>query len=149
MRTVDPIPEAQSAPLGCSRDSRGGTPGGDTLCVGVVGADCVDYSDEDIAELRRQRPRVRGDCESGARPCPWVGCRYHLYLHVTAAGALRIEYPDRDPDEIPETCVLDVAEHDFLTFDDIGRFLGVTSGRIQQIEASALRKMKRKMKEPQ
>lgn len=32
------------------------------------------------AMLRIPRPRTRGDCLAEARPCPWVGCRYHLLL---------------------------------------------------------------------
>lgn len=36
-----------------------------------------------------RRPRTRGDCEDGPRPCPWVGCRYNLMLEVTEAGGLR------------------------------------------------------------
>ncbi len=34
------------------------------------------------AMLRIPRPRTRGDCLAEARPCPWVGCRYHLLLDV-------------------------------------------------------------------
>ena len=28
------------------------------------------------------RPRTRNDCLEEARPCPWVGCRYHLLLEI-------------------------------------------------------------------
>lgn len=28
------------------------------------------------------RPRTRADCLQEARPCPWVGCKYHLLLEV-------------------------------------------------------------------
>lgn len=36
-----------------------------------------------------KRPKTRGDCANSPRPCPWVGCRHHLLLEVTRAGALR------------------------------------------------------------
>ena len=32
------------------------------------------------------RPVTRGDCLAEARPCPWVGCQYHLLLDVAKAG---------------------------------------------------------------
>lgn len=38
------------------------------------------------AMLRIPRPRTRGECLEEARPCPWVGCRYHLLLEVPAAS---------------------------------------------------------------
>ena len=28
--------------------------------------------------LQAERPRTRGDCVNGIRPCPWVGCGHHL-----------------------------------------------------------------------
>lgn len=28
------------------------------------------------------RPKTRGDCLDEARPCPWVGCDFHLLLEV-------------------------------------------------------------------
>lgn len=31
-----------------------------------------------------QRPQVRGDCENGPRPCPWVSCEYHLAIELGA-----------------------------------------------------------------
>ena len=34
------------------------------------------------------RPRTRGDCVSGPRPCPWVGCKYHLALDLLTDGGL-------------------------------------------------------------
>lgn len=34
------------------------------------------------------RPRTRGDCRNGIRPCPYVGCRHHLMIHVDEYGTL-------------------------------------------------------------
>ena len=28
------------------------------------------------------RPKTRGDCANVARPCPYVSCKYHLYIDV-------------------------------------------------------------------
>jgi hypothetical protein len=39
------------------------------------------------------RPRTRADCQPGgpnaARPCPFVGCRYHTAIDVTEHGSIR------------------------------------------------------------
>jgi len=29
-----------------------------------------------------RRPKTRADCIDGPRPCPWLGCRYHLGVEV-------------------------------------------------------------------
>jgi hypothetical protein len=47
-----------------------------------------------LAEIRAllglERPRTRGECRAGPRPCPWIGCRYHLLIEVTPSGALQL-----------------------------------------------------------
>ena len=46
---------------------------------------------EDIA-----RPKMREDCGQGERPCPFVSCKHHLYLDVSArTGAIKLNFPDR------------------------------------------------------
>lgn len=46
-------------------------------------------------------------------------------------------FPDRDPDEIPFTCALDVAEHGGATLDDVAVAMNLTRQRVQQIEEEA------------
>jgi hypothetical protein len=47
------------------------------------------------------RPRTRGDCKDGARPCPFVSCAHHLYLDVSAeSGAIKLNFPDLEADEL-------------------------------------------------
>lgn len=61
---------------------------------------------EELAELDRLRPRTRGDCINGIRPCPFVGCRYHTAMRVQARG-IRC----KDPlDMQTSTCALDLAD---------------------------------------
>ncbi|MFH2010317.1 MAG: hypothetical protein ABI333_27210, partial [bacterium] len=50
------------------------------------------------------RPTTRGECRQGPRPCPFVGCRHHLYLEVKPTGALTVTWPHLEPWEIPESC---------------------------------------------
>ncbi len=86
-----------------------------------------------------ERPKTRGDCEAIARPCPFVSCRYHLFLEVNEEiGSIQLNYPGREPDELVESCALDVAEEGGRTLEEIGDLLNVTRERIRQIEARAI-----------
>lgn len=88
-----------------------------------------------------ERPRTRGDCADGPRPCPWVSCRFHLYLDVKPSGAIRYNRPDIAPDELermPETCALDVADRGGHSFAAIGSLYDLTRERIRQIVERAL-----------
>src|SRR5688572_696068 len=41
------------------------------------------------------RPATRGECKEEARPCPWVSCKYHLYLDVNPeTGSIKLNFPD-------------------------------------------------------
>lgn len=89
------------------------------------------------------RPQTRADCETTLRPCPFVVCRHHLYLDVSPeTGSLKINSPEQDFDEMPETCSLDVAERGGQTLEDVGQILNITRERIRQIEKIALDKLK-------
>lgn len=109
-----------------------------------------------------ERPRTRGDCEKIPRPCPFVGCRYHLYLDVTHRGSILLNHPDKEPGELEVSCSLDVADEGHpadegkqggrgpggysidarSTLDAISETLSVSRERIRQIEADAIRKIR-------
>ncbi len=96
-----------------------------------------------------QRPRTRGDCVGGPRPCPWASCRHSLILEVGAGGAVRLALDPEQLELAPETCSLDVADRaaagEEVTCDAVGRMLGgLSRERVRQIEASGLRKLQRK-----
>lgn len=61
-----------------------------------------------------ERPQTRADCVNDGfnaeRPCPFVGCEYHLYLGVGPSGNITFAFPKLEPDELAETCCLDVAD---------------------------------------
>lgn len=88
-----------------------------------------------------ERPRTRGECLTMERPCCFVSCKYHLFLDVTPKGAIRLNFPDREIEDMPETCALDVADQDGMTLEDVGELLNVTRERIRMIEVQALAKV--------
>ena len=100
--------------------------------------------DEGALEPLPARPRTRADCVDGPRPCPWFGCRMHLYLEVNERGTIR---PNRggEPGDMPaaRSCALDVADRDEPTLEEIGELLGgLSRERIRQIEGEALHKFR-------
>lgn len=99
-----------------------------------------------------ERPVTRGDCLTAERPCPWASCRHHLYLDVTGAGTIKVNFPDLEVWEIPETCALDVVDKggqpgtgvgDGLKLESVAVLLNLTRERVRQIEEIALTKMVR------
>ena len=84
---------------------------------------------------KHPRPKTRSDCENAIRPCPWVGCKYHLYLDVAENGSIKFNFPDLSPKQIPESCALDVAAQGEKTLDEVGNLLNLSRERIRQIES--------------
>lgn len=106
------------------------------------------------------RPRKRGDCDDIPRPCPYVGCMYHLALSVSSRGSIRAvglsrvlklgaavgeELLDSVVDALPHmehTCTLDVAEDGEQTLEAIGKILGVTKEAVRQTEEKSLSRLR-------
>lgn len=80
------------------------------------------------------RPRTRGDCELGPRPCPWIGCRHNLYLDVKENGAIKFNFPHLEPWEMADSCALDVADRGGVVLDQVAVCLGLTRERSRQLE---------------
>jgi hypothetical protein len=125
-----------------------GRPSGGNACV-VYGAELSDKVDWPAGVTR---PRTRGECRGGPRPCPFVGCRYHLFLEVVSSGhALRLPRGLAVPPEAlpPEaSCALDLAEaraDEGYTLEEIAELLGVTRERVRQVQDIALRKMLKRL----
>ena len=98
-------------------------------------------------DVDEPRPRTRGDCVNGIRPCPWVSCAHHLYLDVSdRTDAIKMNFPDLEPDELEETCSLDVADRGGVTLEQVGALVNITRDRIRQIEAAVMEHLKRKAK---
>jgi hypothetical protein len=93
-------------------------------------------------EVGIERPRTRGECADGPRPCPFVACRHHLYLDVSpTTGTIKLNFPEREVWELTETCALDIADAGAQPLERASALLNVTRERIRQIEAVALVKL--------
>ena len=50
------------------------------------------------------KPKTRAECVEGPRPCPYVSCKHHLFLDVSArTGAIKLNFPDLEVWEMTET----------------------------------------------
>lgn len=97
----------------------------------------------------RDRPKTRGDCKDGPRPCPWVSCRHSLFLSVNQYGSIKLLHPSVAPDSMDllrDTCALDVADrmktNETMPLEAVGRRLGMTLERTRQIQETALSKLR-------
>ena len=86
--------------------------------------------------------KTRDECAHGPRPCPWVSCKYHLYLDVSPSGGIILNFPHLKPGEMDWSCVLDETERGGMTLDLISQRLNITRERIRQIEFAALGKLR-------
>jgi hypothetical protein len=90
-----------------------------------------------------ERPKTRGECAGGPRPCPFVSCAHHLYLEVNGkTGSIKINFPDIEPGQMKHSCALDVAESDGATLERVGDLLNLTRERVRQIEVEALARVR-------
>jgi hypothetical protein len=90
--------------------------------------------------IQALRPKTRGDCKDGIRPCPWVGCRHHLYLNVNEdTGSMTQNFPKTPVWDLTESCSLDLADAnpDGLKLESMAAFMELTKERIRQIEEQA------------
>jgi hypothetical protein len=89
------------------------------------------------------RPRLRAECQSMPRPCPFVSCEHHLYLDVNPqSGAIKLNFPHLEVWEMAETCALDVADRGGITLEEVGAILNLTRERIRQVEVRGLTKIR-------
>jgi hypothetical protein len=88
------------------------------------------------------KPRTRAECAEGPRPCPFVSCKHHLFIDVSArTGAIKLNFPDLEAWEMTESCALDVADRGGTTLEDVGAIMNLTRERIRQVEVKALAKL--------
>ncbi len=96
-----------------------------------------------LAGVEEDRPSHRSECRLGERPCPYVSCKYHLYLDVNPrTGSIKLNFPGLEVWELTETCALDVADRGGITLEEVGEMLNLTRERIRQVESKGLEKLR-------
>lgn len=94
---------------------------------------------------QRQLPQNRADCIDDIRPCPYVTCRFNLFLDVTPNGSIQLNYPGQEVWEVDDClCALDHAAGK-MNLGEIGRCFNLTRERIRQIEFIAKQKLRDRM----
>ena len=103
------------------------------------------------SESEYWRPKTRADCVNVPRPCPYVSCRYNLYLDIDEeSGALRLNYQrsakegrgrsartfEKEVWELEHgSCSLDIAAEGDHTLEQVADIMGLTRERIRQIQS--------------
>ena len=92
------------------------------------------------ADQPYERPKTRGDCADGQRPCPYIACKHNLYLDVSETGSIILNFPHLEPGQMPadQSCALDLAERGGMTLEEIALVTNLTRERIRQVELKAL-----------
>ncbi len=119
--------------------------GGLTRATLGIGLDDVFYEAHHREAIAKARPKTRGDCVDGERPCPWVACRHSLVLDVSPTGSIKINRHLK-LELLDETCALDVADRGGATLEAVGAILNLTRERTRQIEVRALMNAKSEAK---
>ena len=125
------------------RGARKGLRRSKTLAVRSLTRDKIEEAQLILQAFEQFRPRSRGECKNAQRPCPWVSCKYHLYLDIVPqSGSIKMNFPDLEVWEMTETCALDVADRGGITLEDVGTLLNLTRERIRQVERSGIDKLR-------
>lgn len=125
------------------RGARKGLRRSKTIALKKLTPEERERTEEVLTELEHLRPKNREDCRMGDRPCPFVSCKYHLFLDVNPhTGSIKLNFPDLSVWELTETCALDVADRGGITLEEVGELLNLTRERIRQVEAAGLDKLR-------
>jgi Sigma-70, region 4 len=88
------------------------------------------------------KPTTRAECVDMERPCPFVSCKYHLYLDVhPVRGSIKVNFTDVEIWEMTETCALDIADRGGITLEEVGEIMNLTRERVRQVETAGLAKL--------
>jgi hypothetical protein len=88
------------------------------------------------------RPESRGECAQMERPCPFVSCKYHLYIDVhPVRGSIKINFPDIEVWDMTDSCALDIADRGGITLEEVGEIMNLTRERVRQLETQGLARL--------
>ncbi len=128
---------------GSKRGARKGLRRSRTLAMRRLSKEEREEATRILKEIQAVRPDTREACRTAERPCPYVSCKYHLYLDINSeTGSIKINFPDLQVWEMSETCALDVADRGGITLEEVGELLNLTRERIRQVEVYGLEKLR-------
>src|SRR5882672_8258241 len=82
-----------------------------TIAIRRISKEQLRREAEELKDFHYERPKTRTECKDGERPCPYVACKYHLFLDVNPeTGSIKMNFPGSELAEMKETCVLDIAD---------------------------------------
>jgi hypothetical protein len=114
-----------------------------TIAMKRLTKDEIRQGAELLPFMIEEKPVARAVCKAAGRPCPYVSCKYHLYLDVNPeTGSIKLNFPHLEVWEMGETCALDVAERGGITLEEVGEIMNLTRERIRQVEVRGLLKLK-------
>jgi hypothetical protein len=61
---------------------------------------------------------------------------------MTPHGGVKLNFPDLEVWDMPESCSLDVADRGAETLENVGRMLNLTRERIRQLEEKAFKRLR-------
>lgn len=140
-RAIEPGPEEDERP-GRGRRKRVGRSRARTISIRRLSKAELNRGRTLYPEMDYWKPRTRTECLSMERPCPYVSCKYHLYIDVhPVRGSIKVNFPDLEVWEMTETCALDVADRGGITLEEVGEIMNLTRERVRQVETAGLSKL--------
>lgn len=103
-----------------------------------------------VCQLERDSPNSNGtplscghqisEVVMRSRPCVFVACKYSLYLDVSETGSIILNFPHREPGQMPadRSCSLDLSDRGSMTLEEVAAVTNLTRERIRQVELKAL-----------
>lgn len=107
-----------------------------------------DASREELVAAEKMlsaKPKTRADCPPANEPCPYLNCRYHLWVDVTRKGEVR---ESRVFGDLEHTCALnevDKVGSDKSTLETVSQAMHCSRQRIDQLVQEALKKARRQV----
>jgi len=91
------------------------------------------------------RPKNFKDCQKIRGACPYVGCRYHLFLDYKKSGSIEFNFWGEKPSDLKCTCALKFAGSGEHALSAVGKVMGLTRERVRQIEKIAINKLVKRL----
>jgi hypothetical protein len=141
-RALDPDPEQDCPESEPSRRKRRSRARARTISIRRLSKSELNRGRMLYPETEYWKPQTRQECLSMERPCPFVSCKYHLYIDVhPVRGSIKINFPDLEIWEMTDTCALDVADRGGITLEEVGEIMNLTRERVRQVETTGLAKL--------